>query len=42
MLKFDKFARVMANILNDMQFEYDGSVHYRQKMGSFNLNTASL
>lgn len=27
----------MANILNDMQFEYDGSVHYRQKMGSFNL-----
>ncbi|NKG35722.1 hypothetical protein [Acinetobacter junii] len=35
--KFDKFARVMANILNDMQFEYDGSVHYRQKMGSFNL-----
>ena len=35
--KFDKFARVMANILNDVQFEYDGSVHYRQKMGSFNL-----
>lgn len=35
--KFDKFARVMANILNDMQFEYDGSVHYRQKIGSFNL-----
>jgi hypothetical protein len=20
-----------------MQFSYDGSVHYRQKMGSFNL-----
>ena len=29
--------RIIANILNDMQFEYDGSVHYRQKMGSFNL-----
>ena len=25
--------RVMANVLNDMQFEYDGSVHYRQKNG---------
>ncbi|MBC9228883.1 hypothetical protein HI850_005990 [bacterium SPL81] len=35
--KADKFARIMTNILNDMQFEYDGSVHYRQKMGSFNL-----
>ena len=35
--KADKFTRVMANVLNDMQFEYDGSVHYRQKMGSFNL-----
>lgn len=35
--KADKFAQIMANILNDMQFEYDGSVHYRQKMGSFNL-----
>lgn len=33
----DKFMQVMGNILNDMQFEYDGSVHYRQKMGSFNL-----
>ena len=30
-------ADSMANLLNDMQFEYDGSVHYRQKMGSFNL-----
>ncbi|MEQ1310335.1 hypothetical protein [Acinetobacter sp. XH1639] len=35
--KADKFAQIMANILNDMQFEYDGSVHYRQKMGLFNL-----
>jgi hypothetical protein len=35
--KADKFAQIMTNILNDMQFEYDGSVHYRQKMGSFNL-----
>lgn len=33
----DKFMQVMGNILNDMQFEYDGSVHYRQKMVSFNL-----
>jgi len=35
--KADHFAQVMVNILNDMQFEYDGSVHYRQKIGSFNL-----
>ena len=35
--KADQFAQVMVNILNDMQFEYDGSVHYRQKVGSFNL-----
>ncbi|CAM4208028.1 hypothetical protein F901_00667 [Acinetobacter dispersus] len=35
--KVDKFTQIMANVLNDMQFEYDGSVHYRQKMGSFNL-----
>ena len=35
--KADQFANIMTNVLNDMQFEYDGSVHYRQKMGSFNL-----
>ncbi|RZF56987.1 hypothetical protein EXE30_01655 [Acinetobacter halotolerans] len=35
--KVDKVIQSMATILNDMQFEYDGSVHYRQKMGSFNL-----
>ncbi|MCH7337415.1 hypothetical protein [Acinetobacter sp. NIPH 2699] len=35
--KADKFIQGMAMILNDMQFEYDGSVHYRQKIGSFNL-----
>ncbi|MCU4577897.1 hypothetical protein KTJ34_10700 [Acinetobacter courvalinii] len=35
--KADKFTQVMANILNEMQFEYEGSVHYRQKMGSLNL-----
>ncbi|ENX60298.1 MULTISPECIES: hypothetical protein [Acinetobacter] len=35
--KVDKFTQIAANVLNDMQFEYDGSVHYRQKMGSFNL-----
>lgn len=35
--KSDKFMQIFANILNDMQFEYDGSVHYRQKIGSFNL-----
>ncbi|MEO3357538.1 hypothetical protein [Acinetobacter haemolyticus] len=35
--KVDKVIQGMATILNDMQFEYDGSVHYRQKMGSFNL-----
>ena len=35
--KAEMFTSAMTNILNDMQFEYDGSVHYRQKMGSFNL-----
>ena len=35
--KKDRFAHVIRNILNDMQFEYNGSVHYRQKMGSLNL-----
>ncbi|MDC4105742.1 hypothetical protein K3F79_13200, partial [Acinetobacter baumannii] len=28
---------VLFNLLNDLQFSYDGSIHYRQKMGSFNL-----
>ena len=35
--KADQFTRIMTNVLNDLQFEYDGSVHYRQKMGSLNL-----
>lgn len=35
--KADKFTQVITNILNEMQFEYEGSVHYRQKMGSLNL-----
>ncbi|TCM70884.1 hypothetical protein EC844_101158 [Acinetobacter calcoaceticus] len=34
-----KKAEVVARLLSDLQFSYDGSVHYRQKMASFNLNT---
>ena len=33
----EKVNAVLINLLNDLQFNYDGSVHYRQKMGSFNL-----
>lgn len=33
----EKVNAVLINLLNDLQFSYDGSVHYRQKMGSFNL-----
>ncbi|MEQ1134779.1 hypothetical protein [Acinetobacter seifertii] len=33
----DKVNAVLINLLNDLQFSYDGSIHYRQKMGSFNL-----
>ena len=31
-------ADSLLNILNDLQFSYDGSVHYRQKMANLNLN----
>ena len=33
----EKVNAVLINLLNDLQFSYDGSVHYRQKIGSFNL-----
>lgn len=33
----EKVNAVLINLLNDLQFSYDGSVHYRQKMGSLNL-----
>ncbi|WP_171429235.1 eL24 family ribosomal protein [Acinetobacter lactucae] len=33
----EKVNAVLINLLNDFQFSYDGSVHYRQKMGSLNL-----
>ncbi|MDX8238606.1 hypothetical protein SLL78_09785 [Acinetobacter pittii] len=33
----EKINAVLINLLNDLQFSYDGSVHYRQKMGSLNL-----
>ncbi len=33
----EKINTVLINLLNDLQFSYDGSVHYRQKMGSLNL-----
>lgn len=33
----EKNNTVLFNLLNDLQFSYDGSIHYRQKMGSFNL-----
>ncbi|QXW26312.1 hypothetical protein KXJ74_01990 [Acinetobacter johnsonii] len=31
-------AESLLNVLNDLQFSYDGSVHYRQKMANLNLN----
>ena len=34
-----KGAEVVQNILNDVQISYDGTVNYRQKMASFNLET---
>ena len=34
-----KGAEVVKNILNDVQIRYDGTVNYRQKMASFNLET---
>lgn len=34
-----KGAEVVQNILNDVQIRYDGTVNYRQKMASFNLET---
>ncbi|MDC5061621.1 hypothetical protein OHW27_17095 [Acinetobacter baumannii] len=33
----EKINTVLFNLLNDLHFSYDGSIHYRQKMGSFNL-----
>ncbi|XZW12549.1 hypothetical protein ACT4YX_03180 [Acinetobacter baumannii] len=33
----EKINTVLFNLLNDLQFSYDGSIHYRQKVGSFNL-----
>lgn len=36
-LRSEKVNAVLINLLNDLQFSYDGSVHYRQKMGSLNL-----
>ncbi|MFI8144389.1 hypothetical protein [Acinetobacter sp. ABJ_C5_2] len=33
----EKFNTILFNLINDLQFSYDGSIHYRQKMGSFNL-----
>ncbi|MDQ9949517.1 MULTISPECIES: hypothetical protein [Acinetobacter] len=33
----EKVNAVLINLLNDLEFSYDGSVHYRQKMGSLNL-----
>lgn len=32
-------ADVVQNIVNDLQIRYDGTVNYRQKMTSFNLET---
>lgn len=34
-----KGADVVQSILNDIQIQYDGTVNYRQKMASFNLET---
>ncbi|OTG88012.1 hypothetical protein B9T31_00345 [Acinetobacter sp. ANC 4558] len=36
--KIQKFISGLLNVLNDFKFSYDGSVHYRQKIGSLNLN----
>lgn len=33
----EKIAETLLNILNDLQFKYDGSIHYRERIGSFNL-----
>ncbi|WP_353142960.1 hypothetical protein [Acinetobacter pragensis] len=35
-------AETMINLLNDLQFSYDGSVHYRQKMAALNFNLKYL
>ncbi|MFW1853584.1 hypothetical protein ACG9XR_23880, partial [Acinetobacter guillouiae] len=32
-------ADVLQNIVKDLQIRYDGTVNYRQKMASFNLET---
>lgn len=33
----DKFQDFLGNILSNIQFSYDGSVHYRDQIGSLNL-----
>lgn len=35
--RFEKIAETLLNILNDVQFKFDGSIHYRERIGSFNL-----
>ncbi|WP_288406237.1 hypothetical protein [uncultured Acinetobacter sp.] len=35
--RFEKIAETLLNILNDVQFKFDGSIHYRKRIGSFNL-----
>ncbi|MBJ9986255.1 hypothetical protein IAE19_12510 [Acinetobacter sp. S40] len=35
--RVEKMMDMGINILNDVQFSYDGSVHYRERMGSLNL-----
>lgn len=36
--KSSKFISGLLNFLNNFEFSYDGSVHYRQKMAALNLN----
>ncbi|CAM9163175.1 hypothetical protein [Acinetobacter bereziniae] len=36
---FGMGADIVQNIVNDLQIRYDGTVNYRQKMASFNLET---
>lgn len=33
----EKMADTLLNFVNDLQFKYDGSIHYRERIGSFNL-----
>ena len=36
--RYDSALSGLGNFLNDLQISYDGSVHYRQKLASLNLN----